>query len=368
MLNGIKTSNNYSDTQFKRLFTGNKDALRVFNTIDSYVGGNTGDMDKRIEAGIHKIEQIRSGEQVHPSLVHEKVKESIESFDDYVTKNDKDWFFWDSTTSDTMRSHFKTKYLNFVENELRAGYSLDVARENALALCNQSFTFEFNQIQDTDGVPIAQRAGFRNTEDLEKAFGYLVENDPQISEHIKEVFGEDADVNDQVIYYDKTTGNIRIEQNNGTDAVRLHTSTLQAKWEEHLDSEEKKEIDKRKEHTERIQEKQEARRAAANVKVGQLLLGAEQGKIGDSPWMDTRRASAMKLRKVISDLPEPYTNLTFDKYNSMDIEQKNKVRKALYSALGDTQYIKGVSSDYFQRFFGEKEEIVPYKGLLDIFK
>jgi len=32
--------------------------------------------------------------------------------------------------------------------------------------------------------------------------------------------------------------------------------------------------------------------------------------------------------------------------------------------LADTQYIKGVSSDYFQRFFGEKEEIVPYKSLL----
>ena len=363
LFKGIKNSKNYSNSQFKRLFSGNADAMRTFNLIDSYVGGTEGNIDSRIKAAVHKLEQIREGDKVHPSLVNEKVKEAIESFDDYVTEHDDDWFFWDSTKSDLMRSHFKTRYINFVENELRAGFSLEVARENAMSLCNKSFTFEFNQVQDTDGVPIAHRAGFKNTDELEKAFKYVVEKDEQISGSVKEVFG-DANVNDQIIYYDKISNSIRIEDPGSDKIVRMNVQTLHAKWAEHLDELDKKEIDRRKESAEKIFEKQEARRADANTKVGQLLLSAEKGSIGTSPWKDERVASASKLKKVLSDLPAPYTNITFDKYNSMGIEQKSKVRKALYSALADTQYIKGVSSDYFQRFFGEKEEIVPYKSLL----
>jgi len=363
MFRGIDKSKNYSRAQFDRLFKGNAEALRTYNTIKQYTGAMQGNYDERITAALTKVEQIREGkDRIHPKVIQSKLEEAETGFSDFL--GDKDHFWWfNNTDSEIMRSFYKPMYLKFVEQEMRAGYSLETAQETALSLTNNMFSYEFGQIQYTEGVPISKRTGFKNTDELDTAFETVVSEDLQVKEQLIEAFGPDYDVNDHSIYYDNDTNVIHIGGEEGL-GVSINTETLKGKYLKILDSKADEIKEERKEHASALQHRQAADEVSKNNQIAHILLDAERGTTGDALFGYQKHNSA-KVRSILNDLPGNFKGLTFKQYDSLSTSDKKEFRKVFLDALSDNQYIPGVSTPFWKKLFIDGDKVIPYDSLVN---
>jgi GH24 family phage-related lysozyme (muramidase) len=369
--NGIDKNPEYSPSHFSRLFANNTDALRTYQTVKHYMGGFNGTQTERMTLACQKVQKIREAkEKISPEVVQAKYTDAVDNFDDFIDTKDS-WLFWKNTNSDTMRNLYKSYYLRGVKNELRMGHSLEVAQETAVTLSNNRFSYEFGQVQDTNGVSIATRGGFKNVEQLNKAFDTVVIEDKEFYTHLEDAFGANFNVHDRPIYFDSDTNQVIIGGTTGK-SVSINISTIKAKHDLYLDSLAEKEESKRKESAQTKADKSAARVIHANDKIARHLLNLEQGYITKSPYKNVERASSEKFKSIISNLPNEFRDITYSKYKSLGTETQTEVRKAVNTALSTTESIKGISTPFWEKAIlklsNRKGEITPYKSLWDMSK
>ena len=368
MLRGMEKSPNSNPSVFNKVFKNNPDAVRLYEDMKLYMDSSIGSEDQRFKKAISKIKQLQeTAGKVSPSLVKVKTDEAVSLLDSRIS-DDNSWLFWKNTKSEVMRNTYKSIVLDLAKNEIRMGRDSETALNIAEKLVNNKFSTQFGQLQDTGGVSIAHRNGFATSEELDDFFDYVTVSDPEIKASLMQVFGEDYDLKDHSIYYDKDHNTLSIGGETG-EAFIISMETIKAKYDLHMQEEAEKAIKKKEEAAEKIKEKLRAQEIAANNEFAHKLIQGEEGTLTNSVYADDRRYASNKFKKAISELPGVYKNITSDKFMALSPKEQTAARYVINKKLSTIGEIPGFSDNIFEKAWkflkGKKKDIIPYKGLLE---
>ena len=365
-LKGIDKNPTNNPHNFRSLFKENKDALRMYTDIDTYMGTFQGSEEERMRAAIGKVQQIQeTAGKIPTDLISVRYKDVSNKLDTRLS-DDRSYLFWKNTKDDVMRNTFKGMILQAAKNELRMGRSPDAALDIAEKIVNNNFSSAFGQLQNTGGVSIAHRNGFSTQKELDNFFTYAVDNVPEIHATMIKAFGEDFDLKEESIYYDKDLNTITI----GGDAeapVTLNVETLKGLHTKYTEDQRREEIKRLKKSAEKITEDLNAADISANNDFSHRMIQAEEGTLTGSAYTSDREFASAKYEKAMSSLPAPYNEMTADKYMALPAEEQTAVRHIINTKLANMSEIPGFSDTIFQRAIkfltGRRKDIIPFKGL-----